>query len=341
MKAVILAAGKGTRMQGLGDLIAKPVLPVGNVPALVWAAYGLRSAGVDEIILIVGHRADDIRIVLGDGSRIGLWIQYIRQERPLGTGDALKLARASIGAEPFITMYGDIVCSHRNFGDLVELYRTGKAAAWMAVHEDAEAWKGGVVVVRDGRVVDLVEKPPPGSIASNLINAGLFVFLPEIFAALDEVELSQRGEVELTSAVGKLLERGCVVGAAPIRGFWVNLTDPASYLAANRCVLAERVGAGDRLKSDRAVVHSEATLAEPVAIDEGSCTGRAYLGPFVSVGKACRVDDGAHLSNCVLLDGSVVEKNARVENAVLAPGSEVGPSATVAGPTPAVVFATR
>ncbi|HPD15489.1 MAG TPA: sugar phosphate nucleotidyltransferase [Planctomycetota bacterium] len=315
MKAVLLAAGKGTRMQGLCDVLPKPLLPVANRPALVHTIGQFEAAGVRELLLVIGHQAEQVRAALG-GRCGGVRLSYIVQRDPKGTGQATALAEDFAAGEPFLMMFGDIVTSRRHAADIVRLHAEEKPDAVLAVRYFRDPASGGAVYVEGGRVTRIVERPKPGDTTTHYINAGLFVFPPLIFDRLRRVGLSPRGEYELTDAIRMLLDEGLHVRAYDLPGFWVNLTDPATYLEAQR------------------ELFGELGLDPPVAIGPGSSIGRCRLGPHASIGRGCTVGDGAHIRDAVVMDGAAVGAEAVVDCAVVGLHAAVPPGACLVG-TPA------
>jgi len=318
-------------MQGLGRLLPKPILPLANVPALSWSLQGIRRARIDRALLVVGHQGSAVRAAIGDVTHDGLVVQYVLQEQQRGTGHALLLARDFVGDEPFLAMYGDVVCSRRYFELFAKSYSDWNVDGLMAVESVPDPWQGAVVCVEGDRIVRLVEKPPPGSVDSDLINAGLFVLPPEIFDILGMLPPTDRGEIELPCAIRALIERGRHIAPHRLVDFWINLTDPAAYLAADRHVLHEREASGEQAVSPAADIDEAARITRPVAIGPGSAVGRCHLGPDVTVAAGCSIADGAVLRRCILLDSVHIGPDAIVDNAIVAPHVVVAERGRVGG----------
>ena len=203
MKAVILAAGKGTRMEGLCDELPKPLLPIANRPVLAHTLGQLEAAGVREALLVVGHQARLIRATLG--SRCGgVALRYAVQEDPKGTGQAASLAEDFAAGEPFFLMFGDIATSRHHLPDILQLAAEQGPAAVLSVRRFPNPASGGAVYVESGRVVRIVERPKPGETTTHYINAGLFVFPPAIFDLLRRVEPSPNFGIGLPSSISRV-----------------------------------------------------------------------------------------------------------------------------------------
>ncbi|MBM4031103.1 MAG: hypothetical protein FJ291_04880 [Planctomycetes bacterium] len=337
MKAVLLAAGKGTRMAGLCDALPKPLLPIANRPALVHTIGQFEAAGVSELLLVVGHQAQEVRNALGDRCG-GVRLSYVVQSDPRGTGQATALAEEFAAGQPFLMMFGDIVTSRRHAPEVLRIYAEERPDAILAVRYFRDPASGGAVYLDGNCVARIVEKPKPRETATHYINAGIFVLPPAIFGLLRSVGLSPRGEYELTDAIRMLLDRGLRVRAYDLPGFWVNLTDPTSYLEAQRELLAE-------LDPRPPAVPSEVAVEPPVAIGSGCELSHCRIGPDVSIGGRCAVGAGAALRNAVVMDGASIGPGAVLDGAIVGLGAAVSPGARLgadaAGRPAVVLHATR
>ncbi len=223
-KAVLLAAGKGTRMRELTDELPKPMIEVRGKPILLHIVEGLRAAGITQFLIIVGYRADVVRGFFGDGSGFGVAVSYATQIVQDGTGRVVELAKDFAGADAFILSYGDILISPENYTRLVEL---SAAEALVSVkRNEGEMAKGGCVVVNDAfELTDLIEKPS-GPAPSPWYNAGVYTFRPSIFDFTARLEKSPRGEYELTDAIRNLARAGRTVHVVELSGDWADVRDP-------------------------------------------------------------------------------------------------------------------
>ena len=231
-KAVILAAGKGTRMKELTDEIPKPMLVVRGKPILLHILEGLRAAGVTDFCIVVGYRADVVRDFFGDGSKFGVRISYATQVVQDGTGKVVELAKDFAGGDPFVLSYGDILIEPKNYALLAEL---GDSEAIVTVkRNEGEIAQGGCVMVNDRfELTDLIEKPA-GPAPSPWYNAGVYAFRPSIFEFTARLKLSPRGEYELTDAIRNLARSGNVVQVLELSGDWADVRDPGVLASLNR-----------------------------------------------------------------------------------------------------------
>jgi NDP-sugar pyrophosphorylase family protein len=233
-KAVILAAGRGTRLGSITEDKPKPMVPVQGVPVLEHIIRGLEREGIREFLFIVGYKRHAIEGYFEDGSRWNVSIRYAVQEILNGTGGALSLGGEFAESQNILSSYGDILTSYRHYSDLLADFRRGGAAGVLGINYVDDPSAGGAVYRDGGRVTKVIEKPPSGTSGSNWNLAGINVFSPEIFTALDAITLSPRGELELTDAIANLIEGGREVRAVELHDFWSDIGTPAALESANR-----------------------------------------------------------------------------------------------------------
>jgi dTDP-glucose pyrophosphorylase len=241
-KAVLLAAGRGTRMRELTTDLPKPMIEVRSKPILQHIVEGLREAGVRQFLIIVGYRADAVQNFFSDGSRYNIEIQYATQVVQDGTGRVVDLARNFAGDSPFVLSYGDILVDPANYKRLLDL--ADGVEAIISVKRGEDVSKGGAVFVNEQmELIDLREKPEPGEVqgwsglsqdATPFYNAGLYAFRPSIFDFTAKLKPSPRGEYELTDAVRDLARSGEKVQALELVGAWADVRDPEILAKLNQ-----------------------------------------------------------------------------------------------------------
>jgi UDP-N-acetylglucosamine diphosphorylase / glucose-1-phosphate thymidylyltransferase / UDP-N-acetylgalactosamine diphosphorylase / glucosamine-1-phosphate N-acetyltransferase / galactosamine-1-phosphate N-acetyltransferase len=224
-QAVILAAGRGTRMRELTATVPKPMIAVRGKPVLQHIVEGLHEAGMTKLLLIVGYRADAVQDFFRDGAPYNLAIQYKTQTLQDGTGRVVELAHDFADNRPFILTYGDILVDPANYRRLVDL--ADDVEAMLTVTRGEDVSKGGAVFLNDQMdLIDLREKPKPGEPTSHWYNAGLYSFRPSIFEFTAKLKPSPRGEYELTDAIRDLAQSGKKVKALELTGEWADVRDP-------------------------------------------------------------------------------------------------------------------
>jgi len=240
MKAVILAAGKGTRMGDLTQEIPKPMLRVEGRPILEHILAGLLAADIRDVCLITGWRADVIESHFGDGSRWGARISYARQEVQDGTGKAPEYAKPFLGDSEFLLTYGDILVRPETYQRMRQRWTEGDFAGLLTVTEGQDVTQGGLNFFDEQfRLTRLVEKPSSAQLADLRAtgwlkpgapvwyNAGIYLFRPTLFDFTARLRKSPRGEYELTDAISAMLDAGLTLAGLRIEGRWVDVRDPA------------------------------------------------------------------------------------------------------------------
>ena len=244
MKAVILAAGKGTRMGGLTAGLPKPMLPVRGRPILEHILDGLIAAGIRRFFIVTGFCGDVIESHFGDGSKWNVQISYGRQTVQDGTGKAPEVAANFVGPDDFVLTYGDILVPPSAYRDMLRRWQDGHFSGLVTCTGSEDVSKGGLFFFdRDFCLEKLVEKPTPAQLDdlrregrlrpgdTAWYNAGIYIFKPILFDFTARLEKSPRGDYELTDALTALLAAGHRLAGLEIKGRWVDVRDP-NVLAA-------------------------------------------------------------------------------------------------------------
>jgi UDP-N-acetylglucosamine diphosphorylase / glucose-1-phosphate thymidylyltransferase / UDP-N-acetylgalactosamine diphosphorylase / glucosamine-1-phosphate N-acetyltransferase / galactosamine-1-phosphate N-acetyltransferase len=230
-KAVILAAGRGTRMRELTQELPKPMVEVCGKPILGYIVEGLREAGIGKILVVVGYRKEVVQDHFQDGTAFGIQITYTEQVAQDGTGKAVELAKTFCGSDPFILSYGDILVDPSCY---IPLTQPGDAELLLTVRYADDVSKGGAVYLNNAfDVVDLWEKQPPGQANTCWYNAGIYTFKSTIFSYLARLQKSPRGEYELTDAIRAIAQDGKKAKAVEIKGYWADVRDPETLAEIN------------------------------------------------------------------------------------------------------------
>lgn len=239
MKAVILAAGKGTRMRELTQDLPKPMLPVRSKPILEHIIDGLKTAGISEFCVITGYRADVIEKHFGNGARLGIHMSYARQEVQDGTGKAPELAKSFVGSDDFVLTYGDILVEPETYQQMLARFRQGNFSGLTTVTPGQDVTKGGLNFFDEQSCLrQILEKPDAeqlkrlreeGSLKPGekiWYNAGIYIFQPVLFDFTANLQKSPRGEYELPDAINAMLAKGHRIAGLEIQGRWVDVRDP-------------------------------------------------------------------------------------------------------------------
>ncbi|GAA0239753.1 bifunctional sugar-1-phosphate nucleotidylyltransferase/acetyltransferase [Haladaptatus pallidirubidus] len=308
MKAVILAAGEGSRLRPLTNRRPKPMLPVGNKPLLESVVEAVSAAGVTEIVLVVGYQRERIQSYFGNGDHWGVDITYAVQEKQLGTGHALLQAEPFIDSN-FITLNGDRYIESRIVEDLIDKHHETEDSC-IAVTRVETPNRFGVVEL-DGQIVtELIEKPKPQTTSSKQINAGVYAFTPDIFSAVQNTE--NYGEQELTTT---LQTQSAIrpLRAVQCNCFWGDVSYPWDLLWLNNYVLDQQQAVHESEIpqsvdiASTAVVHDNVMIEEDVTLQPGATVSRGTsLGENVSVGANAVIEDAVVFSDATIAPGAVV-----------------------------------
>ncbi|MFB6287105.1 MAG: glucose-1-phosphate thymidylyltransferase [Candidatus Bipolaricaulia bacterium] len=316
MKAVVLCAGEGTRLRPLTYTTAKHLIPVANRPVIHYTLDALREAGITDIGIVVSPNVEaQFKSALGDGSPWGVRLSYIRQSDPKGLAHAIGCAREFVGDDPFLVYLGDNLLEQGLTG-FVRDYEANPTAAGIMLTEVDDPTRFGVARLDDDRIAELVEKPsePP----SNLAIVGVYQFDPSIFEAIDRIEPSWRGELEITDAIQTLIDDGETVRPHQAQGWWKDAGKPEDMVDANRLLLdgihqpriasdlGEDVEVAGRVAVARDVKVHNSVLRGPLAIGAGSVIRDAFVGPYTSI------DDNVHVSDSEI-EHSIVMAEAEIE----------------------------
>jgi dTDP-glucose pyrophosphorylase len=247
MKAVILAAGKGTRMKELTSEIPKPMLKVRGQPILEHILQGIIAAGIREIFIVTGFRAETVENHFGDGSKWKVRIAYGRQPVQDGTGKAPELAKDFTGTSPFLLTYGDILVKPETYQQMIHRFNEDYFSGLMTVTRGEDVTKGGLSFFDEQFYLkQIVEKPNPkqveqlrrdGWLKSNepvWYNAGIYIFKPSLFEFTAKLRKTPRGEYELTDAINGLLASNHRIAGLEIQGRWVDVRDPEVLASLER-----------------------------------------------------------------------------------------------------------
>jgi len=342
MKAVILAAGRSSRLKPFTDTRAKPMIRVAGRPILEYMTDALKSAGIRDMLIVVNHMQDTITSVFEHGHRHGLNIDYVRQDPIDGIGAALRRCEDQLGQEPFLLVYGDILATGTPVVTLQQRFlESGGAVAALSLPSQSREF-GNVYLNETMQIVRLVEKPKSQNL-SNYVFAGLYILPPSVFSLLHK-----HGN-DMEKSYQELIQEGRLYGAL-WEGNWIDVTRPWHILEANRLVMDQWT---------RADIHSSVKLQGhvhiegPVRIEEnveigagsvlkGPCyVGRdSYIGnntlirQYTSLGPQSVVGYGTELKNCVLFGRSVLGRLSYIGDSVIGERVHMGTGVTTVNVRP-------
>ncbi|MCK4952369.1 NTP transferase domain-containing protein [Candidatus Bathyarchaeota archaeon] len=337
MKAVVLAAGEGIRLRPLTLNKPKHLLPVGGKPLLEHLLLSIKAAGLNEALIVVHYLADQIKQYFGDGSKIGMKLEYAFQKEVLGTADATILAKPYVKKD-FLLVYGDLLITSNTVKLILQSHKKLKSSVSMAVVYVKHPERYGVVKLTDSYVTDIIEKPRSGTVSTHIANAGIYAFSTNIFEKITQTQMSPRGEREITDSLRLLIQDQQSISAVQIpREEWHDVGRPWDLLEANKKALsqikskvvgqiedgAHIIGPVEVAEGTR--VRSGAYIEGPVFIDEESDIGpNCFIRPYTSIGKEVRVGNACEIKNSILMDKTRVGHLSYVGDSVIGEDCNLG-----------------
>ncbi len=316
MKALVLAAGKGTRMRPVTDQVSKPLLPLRGHPTLYYILEDLINSGVTEIGIVVSDEnvAQIQEFINMSKFKLKKKIEVIVQKQQLGVAHAVKTARHFLDSQDFILYLGD------------NLFQSGvkqvissflkKDNTTIAVKKIIDPSKFGVAVISpEGNLVKIIEKPdnPP----SNYAVSGIYCFKKGIFESIDKIKPSKRGEYEITDAIEDLLKNNINVNAEIIDGWWIDTGNLHDFLIANRNIY--KSNKDSKLNSKFSYKSTNSIVDDNSLIKNESNIINSSINNFSSVGDRVIIVN-SNIDNCVLMDGCKI-KNIDLKNCLVGPNS--------------------
>jgi glucose-1-phosphate thymidylyltransferase len=338
MKALVLSGGSGTRLRPITHTSAKQLVPVANKPVLFYGLEAIAEAGVTDVGIIVGDTAPAIEAAVGDGSKFGIKVTYIKQPAPLGLAHAVLVARDFLGDDDFVMYLGD------NFivggiTSMVEEFAATRPEAQIMLTRVSDPRSFGVAELDEvsGRVKSLVEKPKQPK--SDLALVGVYLFTAAVHEAVASLKPSWRGELEITEAIQWLLDNGRTVNSTTITGYWKDTGNVTDMLEVNRLVLESLEPRTDGMVSEdseiigRVVIEEGARVAGsrivgPAIVGAGTTVTGSYIGPFTAIDEDCSVDD-SEIEYSIVLSRASIRGVRRIEASLIGHDAEVTPAPRV------------
>jgi bifunctional UDP-N-acetylglucosamine pyrophosphorylase/glucosamine-1-phosphate N-acetyltransferase len=312
MKAVILAAGKGTRLKPFTYTKPKPLIPVAGKPFLWFLINNLKKAGFEDkdIGVVVGNNKEQVE----DFLRINnINAKTIEQKEQLGTAHAVQQAKEFVENDEFVVMMGDNLYSAE---DIAEISKQKEICVLGAEHEKPEQF--GTLVIEEGYLKGIREKQKPEGTGQIFVNAGLYKFTSKVFDFLNKVEKSERGEFELTDTVSALAKEGPVL-VHKAKGHWRDLTYSWHALKVNEFLLKQMDEKREGKISDRATINGKVVIEEGAEVlSNVHIEGPVYISKGCKIGPNCYLRAGTflaenvHIGNGCEIKNSIVMKNTKI-----------------------------
>ncbi|MFC1971628.1 glucose-1-phosphate thymidylyltransferase [Chloroflexota bacterium] len=348
MKALVLAGGKGTRLKPLTTTIPKPLIPVANKPILFYVLDQISDAGINDIGFIISPETGQlIRDAVGDGSRWNAKVTFIVQPEPLGLAHAVKTGQEFLGDSPFLMFLGDNLVQ-KGITHFVEDFKQGGTFidSLILLKEVNETHLFGIAELdNNGHVFHIEEKPKQAK--SNLAVAGIYIFSPVIHEAINQIEPSWRGELEITDAMQKLIDMGRKVHSHILDGWWLDTGKKDDLLEANRvvldeflkrdlkCEIGQKCHIVGRVEVGNSTVIESSTVRGPVSIAENCRLTNCFIGPFTTIGPGTIIE-ASEIEHSVILDDCRIQNIERLVDSIIGRRTEV--TANKNGPKAARLF---
>jgi UDP-N-acetylglucosamine diphosphorylase/glucosamine-1-phosphate N-acetyltransferase len=334
LKAVILAAGEGQRMRPLTANRPKVMLPVVGLPILEHLLNEVKAAGIKDFIFIVGYCDKQVRSYFGSGEKWGVKIDYSEQRKQLGTADALRNVSGMVEGN-FLVINGDVVVNRTDIKKLMKC-----TLSTMGVIEVSDPGGLGIVELAGQKVVGIYEKTrrPPSLMA----NAGLYLFTPAVFDAVERTEKSPRGEYEITDSLKILMSGRAGLNYLQLKS-WLDLSYPWDLLVANETMMAslkpQNLGEvednvvlkGAVVIGKNTVIRSGAYIEGPVIIGEDCRIGpNCFIRAATTIGNDCHIGASVEIKNSIIMSGTDVPHLNYVGDSVIGEGCNFGAGTKIA-----------
>ncbi len=340
MKAVILAAGEGKRLRPITSSRPKPMIPLSGKPILEHTILGLKSVGIDQILLIVGYKQDIIKEYFQKTShQLDVKIDYITQEKYLGTAHAAGYAREFIKDEDFLMMYGDLFVDPEIFKIIIQKFEEKEYEGLITLLEVENPQDYGIIKLNSKELVEeIIEKPSPNQKAGNLANAGIYLFKPSIFKAIEKTQKSIRNEYEFTDSMQILIKEfgGNIIGVSINNYFWNDIGLPWQLFEANKFLLDEMKSQIFGEIEENVKIHGNVYVGKGTTVKSGSyIQGPCYIGeknvigpnafirPYTSVENNCHIGM-SEVKNTIILSNTSVPHFNYIGDSILCENVNLG-----------------
>jgi UDP-N-acetylglucosamine diphosphorylase/glucosamine-1-phosphate N-acetyltransferase len=340
LKALILAAGESTRMRPLTANKPKPLLPVAGKPFLEHTLLSLKDLGIKDIVLLIGWRSESIQEYFSTGKQLGVKITYSIQTSRYGTAHAIGTARKHF-KDSFLCLNGDILTTPELIKGILSSFKKNKSTV-MALAKVPDPRGLGVVELDKNKVKRIIEKPRKPK--SNLINAGIYVFSPKIFDAVDKTPLSPRGEYEITDAIEILIKQL----SHPVYGYtlttpWLDISMPWHLLNAHELLMKtitnKNLGTIEKFVTiegpvwvgKNSIVRNGSYIIGPVIIGENCDIGpNCYIRANTSIGNNCKIGNAVEVKNSIIMNNSNVPHHNYVGDSIIGENCNLGSGTKIA-----------
>jgi NDP-sugar pyrophosphorylase family protein len=323
MRAFVLAAGYGKRLEPLTKAVPKPMVPVANKPIIQYNLELLRKYGIKDLMVNIHYFPEQIENYFGDGSQYGVSLNYSYEEHLMGTaGGVLKMFEQSKVKDTFIVMSSDVL-SDINLGKMLNMHKKKKAKATIALTPVNDVSQFGVVVVDENdKITAFQEKPSQAEAKSNLVNAGIYIFEPEVLDLIPKNLPYDFGHNVFPQLVK---EKAAFYGYKMIE-YWNDIGGPEKLMQANADILqgrvrvdisARRVGRSEWVGKNTHVDPSARFNGEIIIGDNSIIEKNVEIYGNVSIGDKCVIKEGTIITDSFIWADTHVEKSCRLNQCIV------------------------
>ncbi|MEM2928270.1 MAG: sugar phosphate nucleotidyltransferase [Nitrososphaerota archaeon] len=343
-KAVVFAAGAGTRLHPLTVTRPKHLLPLCGKPVLWHVISSLKEIGIGNIGVTIHHNKEQIIKYLEENNP-GVKISFIEQE-PLGTGHALYSCSEFLKNEKYyITIYGDVVIKSSILKDFINFFNKGNVDGAMMVAETHDPKRYGLVKVKNNLLEEIIEKPSEEEIKNiekYYINTGVYILSDDALKFFEKIHISKRGEYELTDILSLLAKNGKKIGIFVCEpGWWFDIGLPWDLLEANRkymdLIEGERVKEFNGVTIDGKVIISKGVSIKPgtyiegpsIIMDNVSIGANSTIGPYTYIGEKSAIGNSSVIEKTLVLENSIIGDHVSLRNSIIGEGAIIGDNVSV------------
>ncbi|MHA1297853.1 MAG: glucose-1-phosphate thymidylyltransferase [Candidatus Helarchaeota archaeon] len=333
MKALILSGGTGTRLRPFTHTSAKQLLPVANKPILFYVLEDIKECGIIDVGIIVGHTKNEVKNAVGDGSKFGLKVTYIEQDRPAGLAHCVKIAKDFLKNDKFVMYLGDNILKD-GIKELYDEYINSNYDALISLCHVPNPQQFGVAEMEGNKVIRLVEKPKEPK--SDLALVGVYFFNSKIFEAVDKLKPSWRNELEITEAIQDLIDTKHLVHAKIVTGWWKDTGTAQDILEVNHLILKDLKESdikgtiendvkiiGNVVIGKNSVVKKGCMIRGPVTIGDDCIVGPStYIGPYTSIGDKSTII-GGEIESSIIIGEVYINCGKRIVDSLIGRNSKI------------------
>ncbi|MFW9826109.1 MAG: bifunctional sugar-1-phosphate nucleotidylyltransferase/acetyltransferase [Candidatus Thorarchaeota archaeon] len=340
MKAVILAAGEGKRLRPITSSIPKPMIPLLGKPLLEHTILGLRKAKIDKILIIVGYKQEVIKEHFKTlATKLNIRIEFIIQDKYLGTAHATNYAKDFIHDEEFLMMYGDLFVDPKIFSQIIENYKKVKRNGLIALIKVKNPQDYGIIKLNSNNIVEkIIEKPSLDKNVGNLANAGIYIFDQLIFDAIEKTQKSVRNEYEFTDSIQILIDKfkAKILGYTITNSFWNDIGLPWQLFEANHFLLDQlqtQVNGiveknveikGNVYIGQDTIVKSGTYIQGPCYIGTNNLIGpNAFIRPYTSIENNCHIGM-SEVKNSLIFSNTAIPHFNYIGDSIIAENVNLG-----------------